>query len=232
MLYYLNGTLSRSAVASKVLQTLRQEIVLQQYEPGTKLTEQSICEKYGISRSPARQIIQQLENEGLLVMLDNGCKCTTEFTEHDLKCLYELRNYYELTSVKTIFESKNLVYSRLVETLSRLESLKGLSPEEILELDVDFHRSIIEMSGNKYILKGYENIAPMLYTLFLISITLYEKQFFSEFAERHMLLVRSILCETEEECIERFKEHHKNAGVRAGAALESMSCAVNKEKNQ
>ena len=107
-------------MASGVLETLRKEIIMRNYAPGTKLTEQSICEKYGISRSPARQIIQQLENEGLVTMLDNGCKCTTEFTGHDLNCLYELRNYYELTAVRTIFASKTRLYSRLIETLSRL----------------------------------------------------------------------------------------------------------------
>lgn len=222
MISYLNGTLSRSTIATNVLQTLRHDIILQRYEPGTKLTEQYICEKYNISRSPARQIIQQLENEGLLIMLDNGCKCTTEFTLNDLEKLYELRNYYELTAVKTIFASKSKMYSSLVEVLSRLEEQREFTKEEILELDVDFHRSIIEMSENKYILKGYENISPLLYTLFLISITLYEDQFFSEFAERHKLLIRSILCDSEEECLEVFKEHHKNAGVRAKKALIEM----------
>ena len=225
MFTYFNGTLARSAMASGVLETLRKEIIMRNYAPGTKLTEQSICEKYGISRSPARQIIQQLENEGLVTMLDNGCKCTTEFTGHDLNCLYELRTYYELTAVRTIFASKTRLYSRLIETLSRLEDLSGLSQEEILALDVDFHRSIIEMSDNKYILKGYENIAPMLYTLFMISISLYEEQFFREFADRHRLLVRSILCDTEEECLEVFREHHKNAGMRARAALDGITGA-------
>ena len=73
MLSYINGALSRSALASGVLQEIRKDIILRNYSPETKLTEWVLCLKYGISKTPARQILQQLENEGFVTMLDNGC---------------------------------------------------------------------------------------------------------------------------------------------------------------
>ena len=104
MLSYINGALSRSALASGVLQEIRKDIILRNYPPETKLTERVLCLKYGISKTPARQILQQLENEGFVTMLDNGCKKTVEFTENDLDCLYSLRNLLEITAVKMVFE--------------------------------------------------------------------------------------------------------------------------------
>ncbi|MBO4769331.1 MAG: GntR family transcriptional regulator, partial [Clostridia bacterium] len=99
MLSSINGTLARSEEGSKVLRDLRYRIITRNIEQNTKITEMELCEQYNVSRTPARQIIQQLTNEGLLVPLDNGCKCTIDFGERDLDDLYALRNYYEHEAV-------------------------------------------------------------------------------------------------------------------------------------
>lgn len=45
MLSYINGALSRSALASGVLQEIRKDIILRNYPPETKLTERVLCLK-------------------------------------------------------------------------------------------------------------------------------------------------------------------------------------------
>lgn len=79
----LNGTLARSAISAKAIEQLRQDIIMRRYPLDSRITEQQICDIYGISRSPARAIMQQLEKEGLLRMLDNGCKQIITFTKND-----------------------------------------------------------------------------------------------------------------------------------------------------
>ena len=219
MLRSINVALSRSALASGVLQEIRKDIILRNYPPETKLTERVLCLKYGISKTPARQILQQLENEGFVTMLDNGCKKTVEFTENDLDCLYSLRNLLEITAVKMVFEKKLKSYSNMLESFIRLESLSKASREAYFEYDVDFHHSIIEMSGNKYILHAYENIAPILYTMFQISYGIYAEDFFEDDVETHNRLMRSIICESEETCLAEFEKHHASAARNAKAAL-------------
>lgn len=62
----------RSATSEAILREIRADIITRKLKPGQKLTEQSVCEKYGISRSPVRTIFQQLEKEGMVMMLGNG----------------------------------------------------------------------------------------------------------------------------------------------------------------
>lgn len=224
---YLSSTLARSKSATTTLQCLRKSIILAEYPPNTKLTEQMVCDAYGISRSTARQVIQQLENEGFLMMLNNGCKCIMEFTRDDLKSLYDLRQYYENEAIKTIFRSKTRMYSKIVDILSRLDELSVAEPDsvsfgETMALDVDFHRSIIEMSGNKYILKGYEMLAPTLHTLFEINVAL-RVDYFREFHQQHSTLIRSLLCDTKEECLQKFNEHHEGSTLKTIQALERIT---------
>ena len=51
MLSYINGALSRSALASGVLQEIRKDIILRNYPPETKLTERVLCLKFPHGRS-------------------------------------------------------------------------------------------------------------------------------------------------------------------------------------
>lgn len=220
MLSYLNGTLSRSAVSSEVLQEIRRDIILQNYLPGTNLTEQSICEKYNISKSPTRQILQQLKNEGFVNMLDNGCKQIVEFTRNDLYCLYSHRDYLEITAVKTIIKQKVKSYSHILEALIKIENTPLISQATYFEQDIDFHHSIIEMADNKYILASYENIAPILYTMFLISYK--EVEFSPSFPENHNLLIKALINENEEECLREFSNHHGSSIRNAEAALDAL----------
>ena len=69
----------RSATSEAILREIRADIITRKLKPGQKLTEQSVCEKYGISRSPVRTIFQQLEKEGMVIMLGNGCKQIVPF---------------------------------------------------------------------------------------------------------------------------------------------------------
>ena len=73
----------RSATSEAILREIRADIITRKLKPGQKLTEQSVCEKYGISRSPVRTIFQQLEKEGMVIMLGNGCKQIVPFERSD-----------------------------------------------------------------------------------------------------------------------------------------------------
>ncbi len=221
MLSYLNGTLSRSSVAGDVLQKLRRDIILQTYPPETKLTEKLLYDTYDISKGPARQILQQLENEGLVTMLENGCKKTIRFSEAEIYDLYTFRNLLETTAIRIIFEKKVKSYSVMLESFIKLENLSKCSDETYFEHDVDFHHSIIEMSGNKYLLRSYENIAPLLCTMFEISYEVSRDSFYEDDMETHNQLMKSILCDNLESCLNKF-EIHINSMINAKKSIEAI----------
>src|SRR5262249_7437938 len=54
-----------------IYETMRQRIAIRHYPPGAWLKEQEIAAEFGVSRTPVRQALQQLETEGL-VEIKNG----------------------------------------------------------------------------------------------------------------------------------------------------------------
>ena len=222
MLSSINGTLARSEEGSKVLRDLRYRIITRNIEHKTKTTEMELCEQYNVSRTPARQIIQQLTNEGLLVPLDNGCKCTIDFGERDLDDLYALRNYYEHEAVDTIFTSGTRTLAVLSDLILFVEGNKNKSVEETLISDIDFHRMIVRQSGNKFLSRGYDAIAPILYTLFRIGSEYYGEDFTSDFYTEHITLVQNLLVYDHNECLKEFGEHNRWAENKVKEAYYSI----------
>ncbi len=218
----LNGTLARSAISAKAIEQLRRDIIMRRYPAGSRLTEQQICDTYGISRSPARAIMQQLEKEGMLQMLDNGCKQIVTFSKSDIVDLYTLRNYLELSAVEAICRAKTRNYAPLIEMLHELENLKMQNDPDYLSSDIEFHRAVIAMGQNRFLLSAYDNISPVLYTIFSISVITYEEQFIREFDERHNRLLKSLISEDEEICLKRFREHHDYAIAKAILVMDQI----------
>lgn len=217
----LDVTLSRNMLSSNALNQLRKDIILRVYAPGSKLTEEFISKKYNISRSPVRAIMQQLEKEGMLVVLDNGCKQVVDFSKNDLLNLYDFRNYLETSAVKSIYALEVRQYSPLLALLDKLEA-RGDEEMDWIASDIDFHRSIIKMSNNRYLLSSYNTIAPTLYTLFSINVNLYRQKFVNEYDVRHITLVKSLIGDSQEECLAKFKEHHDYALNRALIAMDKI----------
>ena len=49
-----------------IYQTLRQEIMLLTLAPGALVSESEVCRRFGVSRTPVREVFKRLELEGLL----------------------------------------------------------------------------------------------------------------------------------------------------------------------
>ena len=77
-----------------VFETLENEILGGIYRDGDILTEQRLCEKLGVSRTPVREAIFRLKQEHLVEEKSNGI-CVVGVTEQDLYDIYEIRKRIE-----------------------------------------------------------------------------------------------------------------------------------------
>lgn len=93
-----NGTHIRQEAAplrQQVVGALRQEILDDVLHPGDRLLENTLCERYGVSRTVVREALRQLESEKLITMLPNRGPIVTVLTDGDIEALYEVRRALE-----------------------------------------------------------------------------------------------------------------------------------------
>ena len=105
----------------QIYQILKKEICDGNFPPGQWLQEKELAEKLNVSRSPVREALKQLVDEGLAIEYPNKGVFVKEFTVKDIEEIYEVRilleSYAIKNSVKTITTSN---IRELMEILHKL----------------------------------------------------------------------------------------------------------------
>jgi GntR family transcriptional regulator of vanillate catabolism len=84
----------------QALLRLREMIINGEFPPGSRMSELPLVERLGVSRTPLRLALANLEHEGLLEQLPAGGYAVREFTQEDIDDAIELRGVLEGTAVR------------------------------------------------------------------------------------------------------------------------------------
>lgn len=130
---------------------LQSDILRGRLKQGEKLSEQQICDRYGLSRTPVREAFRQLELEGLIETIPNRGAYVLGLSERDLSDLFEMRKAYEVLAVKWAIERiTEEEQEKLEEAYEFMEfySMKG-EADKMLNINMQFHNLIYKASHNR-----------------------------------------------------------------------------------
>ncbi|MCI3195108.1 GntR family transcriptional regulator [Bacillus sp. HU-1818] len=147
--------LKRTFMKDEVYNTLRDWIITGKLEPGAKLRDQDLSETLGISRTPIREALLKLENDGLVV---------TKANRWTLVSPIDLNDAYNIYSIVWTLESLAMEKAFPHMTSADLEELEQLNEHlhhamesgdrfTALEADNAFHDKIIQLSNNSELQK-------------------------------------------------------------------------------
>src|SRR5256885_11988607 len=84
-----------SSQTVKALLSLRDLILSGELKPGDRISELSVVERLGVSRTPIRMALVRLEEEGLLELIPSGGFSVKAFSERDITDAIEIRGTLE-----------------------------------------------------------------------------------------------------------------------------------------
>lgn len=147
-----------ASLADQAYETIKTNILNLTYPPGMPLTEARLTKELGMSRSPVRAAIQQLQAEGLIVTDYYKSMTVKEITDKDINEIYQLRELLESEAFRLIFSSsRHEEYSyRIEEKVVRMCASAGDIYQWELA-DTAFHLEIISILENDRINKIYES---------------------------------------------------------------------------
>jgi DNA-binding GntR family transcriptional regulator len=79
----------------KVFEAIELALITGAIPPGSRLGEDALCRRFGVSRAPLREALRQLEGRGLVVRLPHAGVCAVSLTRADLIEIFELREPLE-----------------------------------------------------------------------------------------------------------------------------------------
>ena len=148
-----------------VFNTLRQAILKGELKPGERLLEIALAERLGVSRTPVREAMRKLEQEGLVVMIPRRGAQVASITEKDLNDVLEVRIALENVAIekacKLITEDE---LGRLWVAAKEFEKTKAEGNlVRLAETDVVFHEIIYQASDNKRLNQVLNNLREQMY---------------------------------------------------------------------
>ena len=151
----ITGEKSSQPLSFNLYTELRADILSGKIANHSKLTEQVICKKYNVSRTPVREALRQLEADGLIENVPNRGAYVTGLSSRDVSDLFDLRSLFEIQAVEwAIKRMRTEDIEALRETLEFMEfyTLKN-DIDKVLMFNSHFHNIIYEGTNDRMIQK-------------------------------------------------------------------------------
>lgn len=133
---------------NQIYRELFNRVVHGAYEAGEWLREDAIAGEFGVSRTPVREALFQLAQDGLAEGIPRRGFRSLGFTVDDLEESYEIRRVLELLALERAVQT--LPIRELQEIRGRMQSISDSDdPLEHARVDGELHRLIVESSRSR-----------------------------------------------------------------------------------
>lgn len=148
-----------------VFNTLRQSILIGELKPGERLMEVHLADRLGVSRTPIREAIHKLAQEGLVTIIPRRGAEVAQITEKSMNDVLEVRRALDTLCVE-------LACDRITE--EGLEELRAACDyfeqcvrtkdnKKIAQADVALHDIIVRATGNQRLIQLVNNLSEQMY---------------------------------------------------------------------
>ena len=139
------------------LEYLRDRIVDGTFQMGQVLSERKISEELGVSKSPVREALAQLRDEGLVhIEPQKGARVFT-LSEDEVIQICDFRQAIESASFELALQRDPTCLAKdMDKVVQRMAAKKAADDEDAyIALDNEFHQLIFEHAGNDYLTASY-----------------------------------------------------------------------------
>lgn len=139
----------RTALKQLAYEQLKAQIVSCRLLPGHVLSEQTLAEELGMSRTPVREALVQLGQDSLVKMTPRRGAFVAELSIQDIQEIFELREALETWAVRKV--AGTVPRERLEEFQAAFNRLQRGDPYQLggyIDVDEEFHRFLVLQAGN------------------------------------------------------------------------------------
>jgi len=152
-------------LVQSVYEAIKEAIFNNRLRPGNKLTHQSLAESLGVSRTPVRESLERLYQEGYVTRIANRGYFVAEIGVQEVRELYETRAALELYALQRVLETGLSAKGekQLMEINGRYKPLclASLSHER-LQVDREFHLALASQAGNAHLCRTLAGVFDRL----------------------------------------------------------------------
>jgi DNA-binding GntR family transcriptional regulator len=200
-----------SLLRTQVYEYLRRELKQEKLKPGMSVSMNELMAHLGISRTPLRDALLQLQNEGFVTFLPQRGIRINELSQQDIKDLYEMLGALDSRVLIAVFDKVGPSEIEKMKTLNQemLENISGNTFARYWDLNTGFHNVYLNLSSNRPILKQINIIRQRLF----------------EFGKRDWILKMREMNHREHSIMIELIE--KGEAVQAADYMRDVHCVIN-----
>jgi GntR family transcriptional regulator of vanillate catabolism len=149
---------SHSRLAGEVYERLVEALVQGTLNPGDRLIQDRLAEELDVSRTPVRDALLRLKEEGVLEPSGRRGYVVRSLSEQDLRDLYGARDAVEGHAAALLAGTGGERLEELRAALASATAKKFRSERESFEANRSFHRAIVATTGNTYLINFFDAI--------------------------------------------------------------------------
>jgi DNA-binding GntR family transcriptional regulator len=179
-------------ISSEVFSTLKERIIRWDYAPGHRFTEEALCDEFGMSRSPIREALRMLVENGLVVKEPHRGYSVKQPDMKEIFDLYDVRLALETYVVATLAQ-KGMpaeVWGHLCDTWQSIQAGIPNMNQDFPAKDEEFHEALAQATGNTILLQTIRGIDERLHFIRIYDITNPER--LQRTCEQHLKILACI----------------------------------------
>ncbi|MDR0339578.1 MAG: GntR family transcriptional regulator [Desulfovibrio sp.] len=189
--------ISNELLSTKVVQAVKSAIISGELAPGTKTTETQIATILGVSRTPVREALRLLNEQGFVTLVKNSGVVIADFTLEDTLGILQVRGVLEGLAARlaaVVITSDQIAHLRSIQNmLDDLEPEDSASGEEFMLADRSFHDYLIEVAGNHHISRITDSLKGRLLRLHTLLIDLSNGEILKQVRMEHGAIIEAII---------------------------------------
>ena len=193
-----------------VFQSLGEAILKGDLRPGERLMELQLAAKLGVSRTPIREAIRMLEQEGLAVTIPRKGAEVARMTEKDMEDVLQIREALDDLAVQVACDKiTQEQLERLMATMKNFElAVQAGDLSKIVAYDVEFHDVIYEATDNPKLVILLSNLREQIYRYRVEYLK--EKENYPMLIVEHEEIVQALKQKNKERVADAMRNHIRN----------------------
>lgn len=148
------STIVHSLLGDQVYDYLWRQIASNQLGPGAKLSDLRISEQLGVSRTPVREALRRLAQDGIVRAETQRGFFVATFSSNDVREIYDLRTVLEVLAVRLALPNLSAAdlaaaQEQLNEVAQQLAEDAPAASERFLAVDRSFHALLVQSARNR-----------------------------------------------------------------------------------
>ena len=156
----------RLSRADDVYAQLKRDIAAFQLVPGDRFTESEICERLCCSRTPVRQALFKLQQEGFVEVLFRSGWRVLPFDFDQFEQLYDLRMVLETTAVQRLCSTESAVSKTMLTELATIWLVpvdqRSTDTVQVAQWDEAFHCALVQAAGNSEMARVHRDVTERI----------------------------------------------------------------------